>query len=158
MLGTVVIEGSIPIGVIGVGATNVGVTVIGMIGFGVTSVGLIFVGVIVVGMIGVGVAGKPGPGGNLLPGSKLADTGIRGLPRARPKPINPKMRPKIDGTNCDPDGSNGLRPPPPNNPPLLPTLMVFVKAKTGSHLPDGCDVTAQMPLLIRQKMEMGVQT
>ena len=126
MLARVVIEGSMPIGVIGVGATTVGVTVVGMIGLGVTSVGLTHVGVIVVGMIGVGVTGKPGPWRTLLPGSKLGETGIRGLPRARPKPINPKMRPKIDGTNCDPDGSNGARPPPPNNPPPLPTLTVRV--------------------------------
>jgi len=38
--------------------------------------------------------------------------------------MNPKMRPKIVGMNCDPDVSK--RPPPPKNPPLLATLMVRV--------------------------------
>ena len=64
------------------------------------------------------------PDGFACRNQNWAETGIRGLASARTSPMNPKMRPKIVGMNCDPDVSK--RPPPPNSPPLLATLMVRV--------------------------------
>lgn len=61
MLGSVVIEGSMPVGIIGVGTTSVGVTILGMISLGSTCTGLISVGVIAVGVMSVGVNGEPEP-------------------------------------------------------------------------------------------------